>query len=136
MKREIKYDSLRDWLKEIEALGELRTVRGASWQEEIGALTDVVQHDETAPAVLFDEIPGYPKGFRVLSNAFGGKRQNVILGFSPALSKVELSQVFLGEYRDAKSKRTPFEHVETGPVFENVIEGDAVDVTRFPTPIW
>jgi UbiD family decarboxylase len=136
MKREIGYDSLRDWLKEIDALGELRTIKGANWEEEIGAITDVVQHDETAPAVLFDEIPGYPKGFRVLSNAFGGKRQNVILGFSPTLSKVELSQVFLSEYRDAKSRRTPFEYVESGPVFENVIEGDAVDVTRFPTPMW
>lgn len=136
MQRNVTYDSLRDWLEQIDALGELKKVTGASWEEEIGAITDIVQHDETAAAVLFDEIPGYPKGFRVLSNAFGGKRQNVILGFPPHLSKVELSDVFLNEYRDAKAKRTPYEVVEDGPIFENVLVGDDVDVLRFPTPLW
>ncbi len=136
MKRNVTYDSLRDFLREIEALGELRVIRGASWQEEIGALTDVLQHDEKAPAVIFDEVPGYPKGFRVLVNAFGGKRQNIILGFPPDLTKVQLSDNFLGEYREAKASRLPFEFVEDGPVFENRLTGDAVDVLKFPTPLW
>ena len=136
MKRNVTYDSLRDFVQQIDALGELRTIKGASWEEEIGALTDVLQHDEKAPAVIFDEVPGYPKGFRVLVNAFGGKRQNVILGFPPDLSKVEVSDSFLGEYREAKSQRVPYEVVETGPVFENIIEGDDVNVLKFPTPFW
>src|SRR5918998_2286097 len=136
MQRSITYDSLRDWLRQIEALGELRTIEGANWEEEIGALTEDVQHDEHAPAVMFDKIPGYPDGYRVLVNAFGGKRQNVILGFSPELSKVQLSEVFLDEYRDAKAKRVPYETVADGPIFENVITGNEINVLDFPTPWW
>jgi hypothetical protein len=32
----IAYDDLREWLALAERLGEVRTVRGASWQEDIG----------------------------------------------------------------------------------------------------
>lgn len=136
MERNVGYESLRDWITQTEALGELRRIDGADWQEEIGAITDLLQHDEKAPAVLFDNIPGYPKGYRVLANAFGGRRQNVILGFPPDLHKLELSHSFLKEYRDAKSQRVPYEWTNDGPVFENVIEGDKVDVLKFPTPLW
>ena len=136
MKREVKYDSLRDWLALADGMGELRTIRGANCEEEIGALSDVAQHDEGAPALLFDDIPGYPKGHRVLVNAFGGKRQNVILGFPATLSKVELSTAFLGEYREAKAGRVPFQVVDDGSVLENILEGAEADALKFPTPFW
>lgn len=136
MKRNVGYDSLRDRLREIERIGELRTVRGANWQQEIGLLTDDLQHDEKAPAVLFDDIPGYPSGYRVLVNAFGGRRQNIMLGFPAALTKVELSNVFLGEYRDAQTRRVPFEIVSDGPILENVLLDNEIDLLKFPTPMW
>ena len=136
MKRNVTYDSLRDWLAQTEELGELRKIDGATWQEEIGAITDIIQHDEKAPAVLFDNIPGFPSGYRVLCNVFGGKRQNVVLGFSPSLSKVELSEAFLQEYRDAAAQKLPYEWVEDGLVLENVFIGDQVNVLKFPTPFW
>jgi UbiD family decarboxylase len=136
MKRQLAYDSLRDWIAHVDTLGELRKIEGASWQEEIGAITDILQHDEKAPAVLFDDIPGYPKGFRILCNAFGGKRQNVTLGFPPTLSKVELSEHFLHEYRAAKANTLAYEWTDSGPVFENILTGNEVDVLKFPTPKW
>src|SRR3954463_949331 len=136
MKREVAYDSLRDWIAHIDRLGELRTIEGAGWREEIGAIPDIRQHDEKAPAVLFDSIPGYPKGFRILCNAFGGKRQNVTLGFPTTLSKGELSELFLREYREAKENTVAYEWTDTGPVFENILTGNEVDVLKFPTPKW
>jgi hypothetical protein len=60
------YDDLQDWLAEVERLGELETVRGASWEKEIGLATELLSHSETAPCVLFEEVPGCPKGFRLL----------------------------------------------------------------------
>ncbi|KKL64233.1 hypothetical protein LCGC14_2167070, partial [marine sediment metagenome] len=33
-------DELLSWLDEIESLGLLKTVEGADWDEEIGAITD------------------------------------------------------------------------------------------------
>ena len=73
----IVFSDLREWMREAEKLGELKTVLGASWQEEIGLAADVVIPPDDGPAVVFDEVPGCPKGFRVLINVFAGKRRNI-----------------------------------------------------------
>lgn len=62
----IAYDDLREWLRLTERLGELREVKGATWQEDIGLAAEAILRAENGPCVLFDEIPGCPKGFRVL----------------------------------------------------------------------
>ena len=36
----IAFTDLREWMAEAEKLGELKTVLGASWQEEIGLATE------------------------------------------------------------------------------------------------
>lgn len=129
------YTDLREWIEQAEQLGEVRTVSGASWQEDIGMAAEIVQHSATAPCVIFDDVPGCPKGFRVLTNFFGGKRQNMTLGFPTDLSKLELSEAFLSTYlKDLKN--IPFQEVSDGPIFENVLTGDDVDVTKFPVPVW
>ena len=57
------------------------------------------------------------------------------LGFPTQLNKLELSEAFLEHYlKDLK--RVPVQEVETGPIFENVMTADEVDVTKFPTPVW
>ncbi len=132
----LDYDSLRDWMAQVEQMGELLCIDGADCEEEIGALTDILQHDDAAPAVLFDNIPGYPKGFRVLCNSFGGQRKNTILGFPTEFDKVALSEAFLGEYRRVVDTPLPYKIVTDGPVMENTMTGDDVDLLRFPTPFW
>ena len=57
------------------------------------------------------------------------------LGFPDELTKWELSDGYREAYL-AKQQIIPHEIVETGPVFENVITGDAIDVTKFPSPVW
>src|SRR3979490_423380 len=58
---------LRPWLDEVDQLGELRHVRGADWNLELGAISELNVKKDLPPALLFDEIKGYPKGFRVLT---------------------------------------------------------------------
>ena len=58
---------LRRWLSEITEMGELREVRGADWNLELGAISELNVKKDAPPALLFDEIKGYPKGFRVLT---------------------------------------------------------------------
>src|SRR5260370_20162129 len=58
---------LRSWLDEIRELGELKEVRGADWDLELGAISELNVKKDLPPALLFDEIAGYPKGFRVLT---------------------------------------------------------------------
>ena len=130
-----RYGDLREWLHETDKLGELKTVLGASWQEEIGLASDVVIPSDDGPAVIFDEVPGSPKGFRILINVFAGKRRAMTLGFPQGLTKQELSQAYFDHYQK-KQQHIPPVIVEGGPIFENVVTGDAVDISKFPTPIW
>jgi 4-hydroxy-3-polyprenylbenzoate decarboxylase len=126
----------REWLRRAEALGQLRVVRGASWQADIGAITEMLDHNEGAPCVLFDEIPGYPAGRRVLVNANGTTaRQAVTLNLPESAANHAGLMAFWRGVLEGIEPIPPAE-VETGPVFENVIEGDDVDLTAFPAPIW
>jgi UbiD family decarboxylase len=131
----IAYSDLREWIEEARSLGEIREVKGLNWQEEIGMASEVILHDENAPCVLFEDIPGTIKGSRVLVNFFGGLRQRMTLGFDNHLTKLELSEAFRQGYF-ADIKRIEPRMVNDGPIFENVITGKDVDVTIFPTPKW
>ncbi|MGE0628455.1 MAG: UbiD family decarboxylase [Hyphomicrobiaceae bacterium] len=131
----VPYTDLREWLAEAEKLGEVREVAGASWQEDIGMVAEVLTHEESAPAVLFKDIPGSLPGSRVLVNFFGGQRQKMTMGFPSRLNKLELSDAFRHHYMQ-ELKRIPPKFVNDGPVFENVMKGDDIDVSVFPTPIW
>ena len=62
----IAYDDLREWLAMAERLGEVRTVKGANCEEEIGLAAEAVLRAEHGPCVVFEDIPGCPKGFRLL----------------------------------------------------------------------
>ena len=134
-KMQLVYNDLREWIDEAGKLGEIEIVRGASWQEDIGMAAEIAMHSDAAPCVIFDEVPGCRKGFRVLSNFFGGKRKNMTLGYDTSLTKLELSEAFLqNSLKDLKT--IPYQEVDKGPIFENIMMGDDVDVTIFPTPIW
>ncbi|HCH56039.1 MAG TPA: UbiD family decarboxylase, partial [Rhodospirillaceae bacterium] len=126
---------MRDWLEEADKLGEVKHVSGASWERDIGMATEVIQHSETAPCVVFEDIPGTTLGSRVLVNFFGGKRMNMTLGFPLEYSKIDLSDAFREHYTE-DMREIPHEIVSDGPVLENVIEGVDVDIEAFPAPIW
>ena len=131
----LPYGDLREWIAEADRLGELRVVRGASWEEDIGLAAEAVIKQDDGPVVLFDDVPGCPSGYRVILNVFAGKRRNMTLGFPDDLSKSELSDAcYEGFVKDRKT--IPHEIVDSGPVLENVLAGDDIDLMKFPTPIW
>jgi UbiD family decarboxylase len=131
----ITYDDLRDWLSCAERLGEVRVVRGATWEEDISLAAEAVLRSENGPCVVFDEVPGCPKGFRLLMNVFAGKRRNLTLGFPDQLTKWELSEAYREAYLE-RPRIVPHEVVDDGPVFENIVLGNDVDILKFPSPIW
>ena len=49
---ELVWRDLRDWIGAVEHLGELRHVEGASWEWDIGAVTELLDHTPEAPAAL------------------------------------------------------------------------------------
>jgi UbiD family decarboxylase len=131
----IAFTDLREWICEAEKLGEVKIVRGANWQEEIGLASDVVIPHDDGPAVIFDEVPGCLKGFRVLINVFAGKRRAMTLGFPQGLTKQDLSQAYFDHYQK-NARHVPSVFVDDGPVFENVLTGEQIDIEKFPAPIW
>ncbi len=83
-----RYRDLREWIEGVEALGQLRRVDGANTEEDIGLAQEVLTKHDGAPAVLFDNIPGYEPGFRVLACPLGSiQRIAYTLGLPPHLSK-------------------------------------------------
>ena len=110
----IAYEDLREWLELATRLGEVREVKGASWQEDIGLAAEAILRAENGPCVVLDEVPGCPKGFRLLLNMFAGKRRNMTFGFPEHLTKWELSDAYREAYL-TEQKVIPHEMVDDGP---------------------
>src|SRR2546427_48777 len=125
---------LRDWLRRVDALGELQTVRGANAEEDIGMATELLGRTRPSKATLFDEIPGYKKGFRVLSNGLGSfARIAVTLGLDPMASPHDLVKAWQDRVRKG-IEPIAAEVVNAGPVLENGLRGREVGTAIFPPP--
>lgn len=130
---------LRNWLAKVDKLEELRTVEGADWRQEIGAVTHLNGKRTDGPALLFDRIKDYPKGFRVLSGAMlTPSRVAVTFGLPVTNSTKEL----LGTLRkklhewDSSLDKFPPRKVKKGPILENIDSGKKVNILKFPVPKW
>jgi 4-hydroxy-3-polyprenylbenzoate decarboxylase len=127
------WNDLGQFLDSLEKSGDLKRITGASWEEDIGGITELVT-ERMGPALLFDEIPGYPKGYRVTANIFTTPRRTAIaMGVAPdPLDDLAQRWVKIIEgFRPVPPKVVP-----TGPVLENSLSGDKVDLYKFPTPRW
>ena len=62
------YTDLREWLEIVDSFGEPKKVDGVDWNLEMGTLSELIARESKGPvaAVLFDNIKGYPKGYRTL----------------------------------------------------------------------
>jgi UbiD family decarboxylase len=129
------FRDLRDYLDDADRRGILKVVTGADWNLEIGAIATMFQGTPEDPILVFDEIPGYPKGYRVLANHLDtvGK-QATVLGAEIRDSDLET----LRSIKDARRriKPVPPVRVSDGPILENCLTGTDVDVLRFPVPHW
>ncbi|MBI4526256.1 MAG: UbiD family decarboxylase [Deltaproteobacteria bacterium] len=125
---------LREWVAAVEERGELRRLAGADWDLEIGVLTELSAECK-GPALLFDEIWGYPKGYRVLSNALVSDRR---FAFTFGVDEVASPLELVRQIKDKLRVLTPLELIEAtdGPVLENLAEGEDIDLFRFPAPKW
>ena len=126
---------LRSWLKQIDDIGELQVVTGATADEDIGMATELLGRTRPSKATIFDEIPGYRKGFRVLVNALGSFRR-IAVTFGLPVDATPHELVAMWQERVKNIKPIPAEYVKDGPAFENVLRGDKVDCTIFPAPKW
>jgi len=129
------YSSLREWLAQVEEIGELKHITAEmDWNLEMGALTYMVGKQMGSPALLFENIKGYSRDYRVLFNMLGTGKERIALalGLPAGLTVTEmiiatrekLKNRILPEYVDPKS----------APVNENLHFGHDIDVLKFPAP--
>jgi len=131
-------DDLRNWLKEVDKMGEIERFDGADWNLEVGCIVELYR-EKTPPVLLFDNIKGYPKGYRVVCSVLETPtRMSLTLNLPPCHSISQLLEIMPGKISEwtAKSKEFPPEVVDTGPILENVHSGDEVDLFEFPVPKW
>ena len=110
---------LRSWIAAMEAAGEVQHVSGANRDEEIGGIVDFYQRKAGNKTVLFDDVPGYPRGHRVIANILTSiKRIHLTLGNSGDAGAMSLVHFWRNYMKAAKT--IPPVNVKTGALLENV----------------
>jgi UbiD family decarboxylase len=128
---------LREFIRQLEEQGELLRVRGeVDWKEEIGAVSRRLCDRETegtnAPAVLFENIKGYPGG-RFFTNTLASfRRYALALGLKKETPVKEIIETYRQRIKNPVKPKV----VKSGPCKENILMGKDVDLFKFPTPKW
>src|SRR5262245_55948325 len=117
----VTYRGLREWLDRVQGMGERLCVNRAHCDTEMGSITQMLTEKSggTAPAILFDEIPGYAKGFRTLYGHFSSiKRVALTLGL-PLKQERNVDIVRRYHHRMQDLKTLSPRYVKDGPVLQN-----------------
>jgi 4-hydroxy-3-polyprenylbenzoate decarboxylase len=129
------YRDLREFIALVDKLGSLRRIEGADPRFEIGGITEVAAGRPDCPALLFDAIAGFPRGFRIFTNATTTpQRAALALGIDPALPPLEALKAWM-EKRKTLEPRKPIV-VNDAAYLENTMAGAEVDLGKFPAPTW
>ncbi len=136
------YKDIRAWVAALEAEGQLARIQEeVNWKFELGAVLrrtwDI--YGDASPALLFENIKGYkaPGPNKLFTGAFRSwHRSAMMLGLDPRnTTQNEIIRTLKQRIND-KSEHIPPRMVKTGPVKENILKGDEVDLEMFPTPHW
>jgi len=131
----VAFRDLRDWIDDLEKKNDLKRIGAqVDWDEEIGAITREIS-SQFGPALLFENIKDHKNTLcrRLFTNGTG-TRQRVcrFLGVPEETSYRALVNVF----KERFSHPVKAEKINRGPVKENIIRGDKVDLFQFPVPKW
>ena len=133
-----RHEDLRDLLVRIEEMGELQRLEGVSWNLEMGALSEMVcqeAREGKSPALLFEKVPGFPDGVRVLSGATNSTRRLAYaLGFPEPQGATDVVKAFRDRMHQ-EFELIPPVAVDDGPILENVDRDEDVDLYKFPVPL-
>ncbi|MBI4523582.1 MAG: UbiD family decarboxylase [Deltaproteobacteria bacterium] len=132
------HNDLREWIERAERMGNLVRISGAHWEKEMAALAELFCHKKRleTPALLFDEIPGYKKGHRVLFHELIAPWAVALtMDFSPEYdSLIDLVKVVHRKIEGLSPVAT--KKVTGGPVLENIHQGKDVNLLEFPVPLF
>ena len=97
------YESLEEFIKAANAVGEVRYVEGADLELDVGCLTELMA-ERDGPMLVFDNFAKFPAGYRVCSNAIRSRRRfSLALDLPLDLHPVDL----LRHWREKRKTFTP-----------------------------
>lgn len=130
---DLPYRDFRGFVEAAKKVSEWRLIEGADWDGEIGALIESTAELDSRPMLVFDKIKDYPAGYRLVSLAFANyKRTALAFGLSPETSKLEVVRLLAGKMKSAKAIAP--QEVKTSSLMENVLQGGAINLFKFPAP--
>jgi UbiD family decarboxylase len=130
------YEDLRDWLNIVDSIGELERIDGADWNLEVGTIAELIYRERPGviPAILFDHVRGYNKGFRILFGQQSSfRRLALCLGLPLESGALQLVDLFRRKLNTLHP--IPPRVVEKGPVLQNQMDDNNIDLLKFPVPL-
>jgi 4-hydroxy-3-polyprenylbenzoate decarboxylase len=125
-------NDLRSFIRECEKHGQLKTISSVvDWNMELSHIAKV-NEEAGGSALLFENVQGY--SIPVLTSAFTTpSRMAIALGQPPHYSMARLAKEWM---LLATKKLVPPTIVRDGPIMENIVSGDDVNLYDFPVPFF
>ncbi len=121
---------LRDFINKCEEAGELKRITAeVDWNLELSHIAKLSE-EQKGPALLFENVKGYDSP--VFTGAFAtASRLAMSVNMPSHYSLCEAAKEWM---ELTIEKLIPANEVKEGPVLENILEGDQVDMNMFPVP--
>ena len=137
-RQQAAFGDIRGWIDALRAAGELEEIKGEiDWDVELGNLIRMMQGSGDGPAFLFSNIKDYNGPDALCSKLFTGghasySRIAMMFGLPQDTPVKELVRICRTIFQNRVEPRI----VKDGPVKQNVITGDDIDLLKFPVPKW
>ena len=130
------FKDLREHLGYLEKNGMLKRIKkevDRDWEIAAVCREVFLRHDrETRPGLLFENIKGFDAP--VAAGVIGGSRH--IYAAALGIPAENMTEIVGKKWADAIANRIPTKLVDTGPVKENILKGEQIDIFSFPHPMW
>ena len=130
------FGDMRGWIECLKQHGELHEIDAeVDWDVELGTIARRAIGRGNGPALLFRNIKGYTAGR--CTQVFAGSmstysRLALMFGLPINASITDLVKAVRAMFK----QRVAPVVVATGPVRENILKGDDIDLFEFPVPRW
>ena len=129
------YSDLREWISALEAEGMLSRVEcEVDWDRELGAVVREVMN-RNGPALLFENIKDHKDTWckSLFTNGLGSRERTALaLGLPKDTGYKEMTRIV----KERLARPSGVKVVDTGPLKENIIREDDIDLNDIPVPQW
>lgn len=129
------FSDLREWLSFLEGKGQVKHIKAeVDWDEELGAIAREVAARK-GPAMLFENIKDYKSTpcHRLMIGSLGAKRRvRWALGLPMEMPDQEVTRWVCQKMRQPVAPVA----LSSGPVKENILKGEKVNLWQLPVPKW